>query len=951
MDSTNSTPFWLEIKKEYIDENIDKVQNYLYNTYEKKEDPFYETTILLLRERIEKLLSDISVYAIYQEDIERKDVLKNLRLLAMYLLSDSGHQLAQTAYVAFLYQLLLYNPRFSAQLINTMMGRLRHEEVTHLGFSWSDLKDIGGDVFIHNLCRYATFKRPLTQPYYYEDYGTACLSANGLQLTYENLAKTRKLLAAGCESLPTGIGICLYTVNSEKYKASGKDCIVNMDEYVKCFIQEQNKVKVKEPAKRKSTYFDEQEALIRITSIEPSGQINVETVDPRYEQITGHIEFEKASILYYYTNTLYRSFLPGDCLKATIVDAVQGIFNIEDQFIEYQIEYLRSKYQEEGSQTEFLCKLIDVHPQQYAWLNEYGIPIITGNTGDFEKDDFAYLTISSFGEGKHYGKVNGWIQYDTDDTFDERSARNDSIRDFAEDKEAPEVIEEKEEIGHLSPLLLRILLRALFFHQKNLLQPVQRYAMLANARIMAELVNDRLSASYISFASTYLRILVQFVSRQDITGIRLLPDARYVNEKSTLVRLSVLEVLKEYGKKGESERLTQTVEDFKTTIPMLSNLAKLIQTSNSMQDILSRSALNIIRREIIKTLSLETEDDADLEADSASYLGIESGTQEFKTSMVYPPNNQMQPDEYTQNCNVLKGICAFLNSTTGGVLYLGVNDSGYVTGIDQDMKYLKMNEIDVYMRYVQDTIIKQFGVDVSPYLRIEPLFDQTVVAIHVEPHPFRVVELNGTAYMRVNAESREMPEQVRLELISRKILKDKNRAAAISQLQHACSKKKRVILHNYASSHTGKISDRLLEAYEVHPDDNLVISFDCDNNDTRVFNINRIGYVETLEDQPWQYYGAHRKVNIDVFHMTGTTPIPVSLQLDLFAKNLLVEEFPRSKDHIQSDKTDQNVWYFDAPVYRLEGIGRFYIGLANHIKILHAPELQEYVKTYKENYL
>ena len=951
MSTTNSTPFWLEIKKEYIDENIDKVQKYLHDTCEKKDDPFYETTILLLRQRIEKLLSDISVYALYQEDIERKEVLKSLRLLAMYLLSDPGHQLAQTAYVTFLYQLSLYNPRFSTQLINTMMQRLCHEEVTHLGFSWSDLKDIGGDVFIHNLCQYATFQKPLSKPFYYEDYGTACLSAKGLILTHENLSNTRRKLATGSDSIPTGIGICLRTDNSEKIKACGKDCIVNMDEFVQHFIQKQNKVKVKVPVQKKSTYFDDQEALIRITSIDPSGQINVETIDPNYEQLQGHIEFEKANILYYYTNTLYQSFRPGDCLKATIVDAVLGIFNIENQFIQYQVESIRDCYLEEGSQTTFLCKLIDERPQHYVWLNHWGIPMYTPNTGEFEKDDFAELTITFFGDGKHYGMINGWITAGTDETFDERSTRNDCIRAYAEDQEAPIPDVEKEEIGHLSPLLLRIILRTLFFHQKNLLQPVQRYAMLANARVIAELVNDRLSASYISFASTYLRILVQFVSRQDITGIKLLPDALYVNEKSTLVRLSVLDVLKEYGKKGESERLAQTIENFKTTIPMLSNLAKLIQTSNSMQDILSKSALNIIRREIIKTLSLETEDDANLEADSASYLGIESGTQEFKTSMVYPPNNQMQPDEYTQNSNVLKGICAFLNSTTGGVLYLGVNDSGYVTGIEQDLKFLKMPTTDAYLRYVQDTIIKQFGVDVSPYIRIEPLFEQTVVAIHVDPHPFRVVELNDTAYMRVNAESREMPEQVRLELITRKILKDKNRAAAISQLQHACSKKKRVILHNYASSNTGNISDRHLEAYEILPDDNLIISFDCDNREIRVFNINRIGYVETLENEPWQYYGAHRKVNVDVFHMTGEKPINISLQLDLFAKNLLVEEFPRAKDHLQHDKSDQNVWYFDAPVYRLEGVGRFYIGLANHIKILNAPELQQYIQNYKEQYL
>jgi len=34
----------------------------------------------------------------------------------------------------------------------------------------------------------------------------------------------------------------------------------------------------------------------------------------------------------------------------------------------------------------------------------------------------------------------------------------------------------------------------------------------------------------------------------------------------------------------------------------------------------------------------------------------------------------------------------------------------------------------------------------------------------------------------------------------------------------------------------------------------------------------------------------------------------------------------------------------------VEGIGRFYLGLANHINILQAPELEKYVATFvKDN--
>ena len=359
----------------------------------------------------------------------------------------------------------------------------------------------------------------------------------------------------------------------------------------------------------------------------------------------------------------------------------------------------------------------------------------------------------------------------------------------------------------------------------------------------------------------------------------------------------------------------------------------------------------MIRREIIHTLSIETENDADLEADKGIYLGVESGTLEFKTSIIFPPDNNMQPDEFAQSMNVMKGICAFLNSTTGGTLYLGVNDQGNVVGIDNDMQYLKMQTIDSYMRYVQDIAKKYFGVDTLPYLRIESLYDNSVVAIHVEPHPYRVVELNGTAYLRVNAESRIMPEEMRQELIARIVFTYKDRAAAVSRLQHACTQKRCVILHQYASNNGGTVSDRHVEAYDIKPEDGLVVCYDIDKRGVRIFSINRIGYVEILDNEPWRNTASHKAVKVDVFHMNGDTTTRISLQLDLMAKNLLVEEYPRAKEFITGHKGDENIWYFTTDVCRMEGIGRFYIGLAEHIRILEGDELKKYSSEYAKKFL
>ena len=90
---------------------------------------------------------------------------------------------------------------------------------------------------------------------------------------------------------------------------------------------------------------------------------------------------------------------------------------------------------------------------------------------------------------------------------------------------------------------------------------------------------------------------------------------------------------------------------------------------------------------------------------------------------------------------------------------------------------------------------------------------------------------------------------------------------------------------------------------------------------------------------------------VDVFHMTGDATTHISLKLDLMAKNLLVEEYPRSKDFITGEKGNENIWYFSTDVCRMEGIGRFYIGLASHIQILEGDALKQYAKDYAEKYL
>ena len=948
MATTEKTPIWLELKKEYIDDNFGKLQSYLRDCDEKgNKDAFYVTTMNLFRERISDLVRDLSERPVYADEQERQQLATNVNMLATYLLSDSDDALALTAYVAFMNELRQMNPRLADLIVKTIMQRIRYDRVVNLGFSWGDLDKIGTDLFVHNACKQVKFEIELKKPLAFAKYGTALLSKEGLLLTHDAKDVAKKLMKDGVNSLDTGIGVTLRTTSAEKLKQSVANSVVDMDEYTKDFILAQAKIQNKPDMKRQmKSYDDGDEMIVRVTSIDRD--VHVETVDPRYDRVEGVIKYERRSIIYYYSDELYKYFHVGDYLTATIKNSNQGYFSIEQQLIAFFVEDTRQRM-DDGSYT--LATVIDVQDNYSAWLTEDGVAVRIDGTNNYHHGDFAFIAIQEYGTGKYYGLIRGYVKEDTDETFDEKSARHDCIRAFAESTEVPVYKKPEEETGELNPVLLRVLLRLLFEYQKSLLKPSDRFRYLALANVMAEMVDDELAASYISFARTYLRALIQFVNGENINAIHLEPEEEYRDAKATLIRLSIIELLKEYGRKENSEKLAKAISDFEVTLPQLARLARLIQTANSMQGTLSGAALNVIRREIIHTLSMETENDADLEADKGIYLGVESGTLEFKTSIVYPPNSNMQPDEYTQNVNVMKGICAFLNSTTGGTLYLGVNDQGYVVGIENDMKYLKTQTIDAYMRYVQDVAKKQFGVDALAYLNIEALYEDTVVAIHVEPHPYRVVELGGTAYLRVNAESRVMPEEMRQELIDRKVFTNKDRAAAISLLQHACTQKRCVILHNYSSNNGGTVSNRTVEAYNIRPEDGIIVCFDIDKNAVRVFSINRIGYVEILENQPWKNTASHQDIKVDVFHMTGNSTIHISLQLDLMAKNLLVEEFPRAKEHVKGHKGDENIWYFDTDVCSIEGIGRFYIGLASHIKILAGEELKKYASEYAKKYL
>lgn len=143
---------------------------------------------------------------------------------------------------------------------------------------------------------------------------------------------------------------------------------------------------------------------------------------------------------------------------------------------------------------------------------------------------------------------------------------------------------------------------------------------------------------------------------------------------------------------------------------------------------------------------------------SKHYYGKEDYHTEFKTSIVYPPNS-MIVDIDLQTHNIMRVICGFLNAD-GGRLYLGVNDMGYETDIDEDLRHKTFNGLpQKYQTYVENCINTFLGQEASHNTKTQ--FDDkaegTVLRIDIQPSR-NPIKLDGDYYERMGTCTRKVGE-------------------------------------------------------------------------------------------------------------------------------------------------------------------------------------------------
>lgn len=332
---------------------------------------------------------------------------------------------------------------------------------------------------------------------------------------------------------------------------------------------------------------------------------------------------------------------------------------------------------------------------------------------------------------------------------------------------------------------------------------------------------------------------------------------------------------------------------------------------------------------------------------------------EFKTSWIYAPVNS----RYAQRKNIMIAICSFLNHE-GGIVHIGVNDSGNVVGIEEDLK-MYFGATDSYKREIQDTIIlDRFFKEEYRNIRVEivSVSGKNVANIIVEPLSKGIAKVDDIAYERWGNECRPMNEREIQERLEQLRTNEQNfskisetQKLNVRLLKQAIIEKKSVILKSYRSGNSRTVRDRHIEAFKMFPDCSAIMAYDLEEKDevrrNKQFAINRIESVE-VTNTTWNFEESHRNTNVDIFRMTNSSvseSFRVVILLSVYAYNLLVEEHPMSRLYLR--QKDESHWVLDTQVSNEKGVGRFCLGLLDDIEIIEGDRLKAYMAGFlKRNF-
>lgn len=369
---------------------------------------------------------------------------------------------------------------------------------------------------------------------------------------------------------------------------------------------------------------------------------------------------------------------------------------------------------------------------------------------DLKPDTFITAEVENFDE--RVGCV--WAHYcdyaDDEDIFNLNEAFGDCIYNLTQEGDIY-IQEEEEEVEE--PSQQQINMNISYIHE--IIHIIDRMAVLEKdyvasynylsfARILTLILGDTKRATFYEHRLKLLQRLQHYADNKTNgkTMLKELNELDYLAINNPELRSKVYELkLMAFLDNPEKNEEIQNILKQETTDEHLRRLSQLVYCYNSLSGFKLPRERENIRKKFYEELGFT------YDYKERTCYGEEDLHQEFKTSVVFPPENNMRADIEVQTQNILKEICGFLNAE-GGTLYIGVNDDGLASGLEQDFAYL--GNSDKFKLHIHNALSKYLGNDIDNLMKEEWIEDgdKRVFKLTIPKRSGEPVLLNGAYYRR-----------------------------------------------------------------------------------------------------------------------------------------------------------------------------------------------------------
>ena len=996
MKDSSQPVFWLDVRKEYIIQNFDKMLSYLekYNYSKDAENGDFDKTFVCLKEFVDEIFSETKdsnlCRVLPYKDLDDDMIVK---IVAAYLLvcqkigKSDVHTLSLLAN-----RLLLMNIANTKEMVDNFRKLqfkcLLGYKVISYGFSWSEIKKGNSDFNINIFC-YALSNTEFAEVenndvLYFENKGVAVLQAEEMTLAPMNYDEYKKSDVHKLFDVCENTNVCVDKKDKTKIEDFAK--LVEVNKNLMC---QQNNIKPSLKKNLKTYDVTDNQNTVHVEVLKVGIFVYARTIDPSYNIIEGYV-YIPTNIYDITAEEIKSRIKVGDILKVNFQENANTPFYITDTIQDYYEETA-----EESSFVRMSAMFYCDYKIGRRWITENGLYV---NIRDEKNNDIIESavangkTISVSIKNSTYDNNGNFVINGEYELYSLNNKEDVNPLDFISNAKRSIIEgylnwsrmdyypqEDTDKSVKIDDARRMLPLAYIFYKIANVycVSTEQRFKNLMVARMMLQMCDAPEDLMFINHEISYVYNIVRFAQGDNPKELILTHDECLEGNKDVEYKEDVIKVISDYHE-NKSYVIECSDDD------MVEKLRDLVDASNILNNKISGQELNRIKKNIAATLGVG--DMFKNNENDATYYGEENDSLEFKSSIVFPPvnkrNNQNVPSELTrQKWEILKAVCGFLNSMSGGEIILGVRDDGYSCGLKDDIEYLYKNgkiaeqSMDKFMLYVKYAVDSAFcddcGIASEPkdvtharvrYIAERNKEDNDVLHIQVSPYEYGVVEFKdknllpegmSSSYQRSSNTTAALTAETKRQLRDKKL---SERADADTQkiidLQKAKKNRKMVTLKGYVSR-SGK-KDRNVEPYKILLDRKAVICYDVDKKKPREYKITRFEEV-VITNKNWKNYREkYENLHVDLFDMLegDETPVNIVLKLGSLPYNLLLEECNGAEQYIRKNTDEDNKdypWILDTEIYNICGIGRFYIGLAYYIKIEKGEELKAYVRDYIDN--